>query len=268
MATIGLLITNPRIYYRVTKLLKNHDVEFISLTPGENLPSDLSLMITTKFDGSSLPETVEKLCITADTPANYILGRITAYLQGIKGKFEKLTIGIDPGFASFGIAAFGDEVLIEGATIFDVQETYQRIVQISELYEANRRIIKIGSSTSFCRSQLLSILLPFCINHGIIIEEVNEERTSSSSLPIQTTTKEKSKDVIAAIHIAMREGIPLQEESKNEIKEGEIKKLQEKSRQLTNGKITISRYLALQVAEGKLSLEDALRLTRNDNCTK
>jgi len=269
--SIGLLITNPRLYYRVTKLLKNQDIDFVSLIPNEKLPSDLSLVITTKTEDSLLPENVERLNIAADIPNNYILGRIKAHLQGIgiKGKFEKLIIGIDPGFSSFGIAVLGDDVIIETAITFDVQETYKKILQITELYDADQQIIKIGSSESFCRSQLLSLLLPYCDAKGIVVEEVDETRTSSSSLPVQISTKEKSKDVFAAIHIAMREGTSLREyNSEIKIKEGEIKQLQEKSRQLTNGKITISRYLALQVAEGKLSLEDALRLHQGNNCAK
>ena len=267
MSSIGLLISNPRLYYRVTKLLKNLDIGFVSLTPDETIPSDLSLIITTKNEDSIISDTIERLYIDADMPNNYISGCITAYLQGIKGKFEKLIIGIDPGFSSFGIAVLGDDVIIEKAITFDVQETYQKIVQISELYETNKKIIKIGSNESFWRSQLLSILLPFCIERGIIIEEVDEARTSTLRLPAQLSIKEKSKDVLAAIHIAMREGIPLQE-YESEIKEGEIKQLQEKSRQLTNGKITISRYLALQVAKGEISLEDALRLQQSNNCTQ
>lgn len=267
MSTIGLLISNPRIYYRITKLLKTHNMGFISLTPGEIHPSDLLLLITTKSEDSIILENVEKLYISADTPNNYILARITAFLQGIKGKFEEVIIGVDPGFSSFGIAIFGDGVLIETTTTFNVQETYQKLVQVTKLYETNKQIIKIGSSASFCRTQLLSILLPYCLEHHILIEEVNEERTSISSLPTEINSKEKSKDVIAAIHIAMREGEPLQE-YKREIKEGEIKQLQEKSRQLTNGKITISRYLALQVAKGEISLEDALRLQQTNNCTQ
>jgi hypothetical protein len=268
MAAIGLLISNPRLYYRVTKLLKNYNINFVSLTPNENLPSDLLLVITTKTEESLLPENIERLYVSANIPNNYILGRITASIQGIKeGKFEKLIIGIDPGFSSFGIAVLGDDVIIETATTFAVQETYQKIISLISLYEADERIIKIGSSESFCRSQLLSFLLPFGDDKGVVIEEVDEARTSSSSLPVQITTKEKSKDVLAAIHIAMREGAPLQEYT-NEIKDGELKQLQEKSRQLTNGKITISRYFALQVAEGKLSLEDALRLQQGNNCTK
>jgi len=266
MSSIGLLITDPRTYFRITKLLKSHNIGFISLTPNEGLPSELLLIITTKSEASLLPENVEKLYIADDTPANYILGRITAYLQGIKGKFGKLVIGIDPGFSSFGIAVFGDDILIETAVTFDVKETYQKLVQVSKLYEANKRIIKIGSSTSFSRSQLLSVLLPFCIERGITLEDVDEARTSSSRLPIRVTTKEKSKDVLAAVHIALREGTSLQDQDyKSKIKQGEIKQLQEKSRQLTNGKITISRTLALQVACGKISLEDAIRIHKGNN---
>jgi hypothetical protein len=265
MATIGLLVSNPRIYYRITKLLKSHNIGFASLTPGEIYPSDLLLLITTKTEDSMVLENVEKLYISSDTPNNYILARITAFLQGIKGKFEEVVIGIDPGFSTFGIAIFGDGVLIETITTFNVQETYQKLVQVTKLYETNKKIIKIGSSASFCRTQLLSILLPYCLEHQILIEEVNEERTSISSLPTEINSKEKSKDVIAAIHIAMREGEPLQE-YESEIKEGEINLLQDKSRKLTNGKITSSRYLALQVAEGKLSLDDALRLHQSENC--
>jgi hypothetical protein len=265
MATIGLLISNPRIYYRITTLLKSHSIGFTSLTPDEPHPSDLLLLITTKTEDSTISEYVERLYISADTPNNYILARITAFLQGVKGKFEEVVIGVDPGFSTFGIAIFGDGVLIETITTFNVEETYQKLVQVTKLYETNKKIIKIGSSASFCRTQLLSILLPYCLDNQILIEEVNEERTSISSLPTEINSKEKSKDVIAAIHIAMREGEPLQE-YESEIKEGEIRLLQEKSRQLTNGRITISRYLALQVAEGKLSLDDALRLHQDENC--
>ena len=265
MSTIGLLVSNPRIYYRITKLLKSHNIGFRSLTPGEIHPSDLLLLITTKNEDSMILENVEKLYISADTPNNYILARVAAFLQGIKGKFKEIVIGVDPGFSSFGIAIFGDGVLIETITTFNVQETYQKLVQVTKLYETDKKIIKIGSSESFCRTQLLSILLPYCLENKILIEEVNEERTSISSLPTDIDSKEKSKDVIAAIHIAMREGEPLHD-YKREIKEGEIKLLQEKSRQLTNGKISISRYLALQVAEGKLSLDDALRLHQSENC--
>ncbi|NIA02989.1 MAG: hypothetical protein GWP12_00400, partial [Nitrospirae bacterium] len=102
-------------------------------------------------------------------------------------------------------------------------------------------------------TQLINSLLDL----NIPIEVVDETGTSPS-MGRGLHTSEVS-DIIAAINIAKLSGTVV---GKQEVEPsmGEIKRVQEHSREYSNGKASIPRNLARKVAKGELTIAEAIEI--------
>jgi hypothetical protein len=97
------------------------------------------------------------------------------------------------------------------------------------------------------------------LNAGYRVEMVDETSTTPYvGSNIHTSTV---RDIIAAINIARLKGEPVGR-SKIEVEpsKGEIRVIQESSRSVSEGRATIPKYLARQVARGEITLDEAIAL--------
>jgi len=89
---------------------------------------------------------------------------------------------------------------------------------------------------------------------------VNERGTTPKVGGIEIS---QVQDIVASINIALRDGreVKLGELiHAGEPTKGEIEYIKTRSRELSNGKITISSKLAREVAKGNLTLEEAIEI--------
>ena len=91
---IAVITLDSKAYYKITKILKDHNFSFLSLTPNEKIPSFVNLVITTELEKHLALKTKY---ITLEELSN---SKIQEYI--ILSKLSNLSckniiIGIDPG---------------------------------------------------------------------------------------------------------------------------------------------------------------------------
>jgi hypothetical protein len=117
------------------------------------------------------------------------------------------------------------------------------------VYPSKEVYIRIGHGSVILRNRIINSLIPL----KIPIEIVDETKTT----PTQQIGR-SDRDMEAAASIALLSGGKVYRDLPLEPTRGAIKNIQKQSRQLTNGKYTISKKTAIQVLKGKKSLNDAI----------
>lgn len=240
MKLIGIATTNIPVYYEILKLLREKNIPFEVLIPGEEIPLHVGVVITTQE---------EQKMIDFENVVVYKSDTETTVLEAMKvllGKeiIQELVIGIDPG-EHIGIAVVGDGTVLARATVFSADAMIEMIKTYLRIFKAFRKILRVGHGDITKRNKIISVLWKLKIQ----IEIVNEQGT---------TTITQEPDVEAAVKIAMHQGKDIVSKPKVEPSPGELKNIQRISRIKSNGKITISRKYAREVARGEITIEEAI----------
>ena len=151
---------------------------------------------------------------------------------------SELIIGIDPG------GVIGLSVIGAGRILF--MNTYENPLDLATLIksvelEIGIKSIKIGSGSPPERTIILDSLK----DHASKIQLVNEYNSGSGS------------HTEAATRIALRQ-LEYKLEEKYQPKSGEIAWIQQESRRLSKGLVTIDKELAYEILIGKVSMSDAI----------
>lgn len=163
--------------------------------------------------------------------------------------FEHIIIGIDPGKYP-GMAVLGNSKTISVHRV-SVGEVCPLIKRIMREYEDKKLTVRIGHGARLIRSQLINGILDL----GLPVEMVDE--TGTTPRLGKGVHGQVISDIIAAINIAK---IPGKNVGKQFIEpsQGEVRVIQEHSREYSNGRSTIPRMLARAVAKGELTLDEAV----------
>ena len=153
---------------------------------------------------------------------------------------DNLIAGIDPG-GTTGLVIIGENRLLF-QNVFDNIKNLIRIIE-SIYEEIGLNAIKIGTGSPPERNQIIKSLNKY----SAIVKLVNEKSSGSGS------------HTAAATRIALRRGEVVN--SRNyEPKEGEIAWIQQESRRLSKGLVTIDKQLAQQILVGKINMPDAIKI--------
>lgn len=244
---IALVTEYPKFYYETVRELKNRNLAFLSLKLGQEIPSRVSVVLTTMQERKKInfPKLV------AHDDAQTAVNEALRILKGFGTKHRRLIVGIDPGRKP-GMAVVGDSKVIETYNLNSPEDVLRRIKDVLVMHSAGEIVIRVGEGGGIYKLRILKLLQE---NLRMRIETVDE----TSTTPVG---KEASSNADAAVNIALKEGHQLGEKVKLSPKSGEIKNLQQESRALS-GNITISKKLAEEVAKGRLSLEEALEIQKN-----
>ena len=171
-------------------------------------------------------------------------------LKKLIGKklYKQVYIGIDPGERP-GIAVVGNDMLLQKTQVKSPEEIIKTIKRFLKLYPSEETIIRIGHGSILIRNRIINSL----ISLNIPIEIVDETSTSHNQ---QTGRLERDREAAAAI--ALLSGGRVQTTLPLEPTRGAIKNVQRHSREITEGKYTISERTAKRVLKGELSLFEAI----------
>jgi len=169
--------------------------------------------------------------------------------------FEQVIIGIDPGKYP-GIAVLGNKktISVHHASVGEVCPLIKRIMRE---FDNKKIIVRIGHGARLIRSQLINSILDL----GLQVEMVDE--TGTTPRLGKGVHGQVISDIIAAINIALIPGNIVGKQF-IEPSNGEVRVIQESSREYSNGHSTIPRILARAVAKGELTLDEAVERHRND----
>jgi hypothetical protein len=244
------LITDDfTVFQSILEVTKYRNIDVQVLSFSDSIPSHVGVIITSPGELSNIGFDQEKIVIFGGDPNS----TVNAALRILDGKKTtgQIVIGIDPG-KNPGIAVLEDNRVIE------VYHTPARDVpglvrHILEEYPDENSIVRIGNGARLIGTQLINSILEL----GVNIELVDE--TGTSPAVGRGVHGSQISDIIAAINIAGIQGTIV---GRQEVEPsmGEIKRIQEFSREHSNGKASIPRDLARKVAKGELTMAEAIEM--------
>jgi hypothetical protein len=246
LPSIAVVTEDFSLYHDLVVRLKRRGIAFASLSPKDPIPDDVGVVITS-------PEEAARIAFRPTVVTRGDLeDALDQALKALAGRepFQKVVIGIDPG-RRIGVAALADGVVVSSAKCESVDEAVNRVRLFLQRHPASRQVIRIGHGAPTVRNVLIQRLE----NTGVPIEIVDETSTTQDvELP----------DVRAAISIAAARGERVERAPKIAVSRGELKDIQRLSRIKSQGRFTIPRALAHDVAVGSLSLDEAVRRYRRE----
>jgi len=257
-AKIGIVTENIKFYCEAAAKLKEVRKEFLSLTPEEEIPESLEIVITTPEEKALVDFSAvlsEKNGKEAVEKAIFNLAKQRSRVK----KYAGISIGVDPGKKT-GIAVLSHdrssarEFLYE-SEVHTTAELVSTIRKIVSNFPCESLTVKVGKKGGYHRNIIISELQKLQEKLGFKLELVDEHRTT------KINNHAKNKNIASAREIASKKGEEIKEKFNFKSKIGEIKYIQKESRELS-GNITINRKLAAKVVEGKITLEKALKLQK------
>jgi hypothetical protein len=209
------------------------------------VPAHVGVVITTENEFTNINFNHEKVII-ADKPQSTI-DKACSLLQ--KESFDRIIIGIDPGKYP-GMAVLGENKALSVHHV-SVGEVCPLIKQIMREYKDKKILVRIGHGARLVRSRLINDILDI----GLRVEMVDE--TGTTPRLGKGVRGQVVSDIIAAINIAKIPGKCVGKQF-IEPSQGEVRVIQEHSREFSNGRSTIPRLLARAVAKGELTLSEAV----------
>jgi hypothetical protein len=239
---IALVTKDFSLYQDLTKELREKGLAFVTLSPEEIIPSDVGVVITSPREVAHIQFPKVVIASDIETTVNEAL----RLLNG-RARYERVVVGIDPGQEP-GIAVIVDGIV---AAVYRVP-----MDQVADVVERIRQtypsvLVKIGNGARLMRTQIVNNL----VARGAQVELVDESGTSPHLG--RGTAGTVISDIVAAVNIALIEGTRVGYQYVSPSK-GEIRMIQERSRELSRGRTTIPRKLAERIAKGKMSIEEAL----------
>ncbi len=253
MKTLGVYTKDFSLYHDIIKVLKKRKLAYVSLPSPKDIPKRIGVILTSQKERQDIKS---QKTIATDT-YDSIDHAVDLAMQKLTGKeiYSKIFVGIDPGERP-GIAIVGDDILLQKIQVDSPEKVVYSIKRLLKVYPSKEAYIRIGHGSIITRNRIINSL----ISLKIPIEIVDETSTTPSQ---QTGRSERNREAAAAI--ALLSGGKVQTNLPLEPTRGAIKNVQQQSRQLTEGKYTISKEIALKVLKGKMSLVEAIENEKSKN---
>ena len=230
------------LYHEVVGELRERDVEFTTVEPGDPLPTGTDAVVTGDDDLD-----VDVPVVRADAgSARLAVERALASQRGDQGR---TVVGVDPGNRP-GIAVLRGGMVVAAFQV-PVADAADAIRE--EAGSDEDAVVRIGDGARMAGARILDDL------PDATVELVDETGTT----PHLGSGARGMGDVLAAVNIALTPGEAVEGRSV-EPTEGEIEVVKARSRERSEENRTITAALARRVAAGDLTLEEALAEHRDD----
>jgi len=200
-AKVAVATVQGKAYFLIVNKLKERNIPFISLVPGETVPTEVKAVITTEMEKHRINH--EKILIyDSETEPDSVINEVMKILQG-KEAYEKIVVGVDPGEV-FGLAVIADGKVNETGNCFSIQEVLNKIRNILKNVDVSSTVvsIKIGSGVP-AHKELLEAL-DAALPPEMVLEVVSEAGTNR---PLNDNKHRRGlRDIASAIRIAGRTG--------------------------------------------------------------
>ena len=200
-AKVAVATVQGKTYFLIVNKLKEKNIPFISLIPGETVPTEVKVVITTEKEKNRINH--EKVLVyNGETEPDALADEIRKILQG-KEAYEKIVIGVDPGDV-FGLAVVADGKVNETANCFSIQEVLKKTENIVKTVDLTATVVtvKIGNGVPAYKDLLEA--LDAALQPEVVLEVVSEAGTSH--ILNENKHRRGLRDIASAIHIAGRTG--------------------------------------------------------------
>jgi hypothetical protein len=200
-AKVAVATVQGKAYFLIVNKLKERNIPFISLVPGETVPTEVKAVITTEQEKGRISH--EKVLVyDSETEPDALVNEVLKLLQG-KEAYERIVIGVDPGEV-FGLAVIADGKVNETGNCFSTQEVLKKTENIVKNVDVSLTVvaIKIGNGVPAYKELLeaLDAALPL----EVVLEVVSEAGTNRSLN--HNKHRRGLRDIASAIRIAGRAG--------------------------------------------------------------
>ena len=198
---VAIVTVDGKAYFLIVNKLREQNMPFISLVPGESVPAEVKAVITTEKE-KYLVKNENTLIFTNENELDNLFNEVKRILQG-KDAYEKILIGIDPGEA-IGLAVIADGKVIEEGNCFSSQEVINSIIKTirNVNFTVTSVSVKIGNGVPVYKK--LVEALDDALPPAVVLEVVSEAGTN---LPLKKNTRSRRiRHISSAIRIAGRTG--------------------------------------------------------------
>lgn len=272
-----ILTKNLSFFYRINKVLTENRIKFKILNFGMKIPNIPSIILTTYEEKDGFETKDNKIVILAysrDEDFNeYILRVIAAFRIGFKEYYSKLTFSIDPG-KRIGLMIFLDDFYLDSYCCYQRKELINEIRTHINLFQKNnpnlmKLIFKFGRGVISITFDLVEKIFNILQNrNNVSIFLIDEFKSSKIKINNQHSHPKISKDEAAALILALREGIEINQKNYliiyKQLREKKMKneEFRKKNYEEINKSIFTLKEIAEKVFNGELSLSDATEMMR------
>ena len=200
-AKVAVATISGKAYFLVVNKLRERDMAFLSLIPGDTVPTEVKAVITTEKE-KHLINHERILVYDSETEPDTVVNEVVKILQG-KESYEKIVIGIDPGEV-FGLAVLADGRVNETENCFSVQEVLNKIKNIIKDIDVSSTVVsvRIGNGVPVYKDLLET--LDAALPPEVVLEVVSEAGTNRHIN--ENKHRRGLRDIVSAIRIAGRVG--------------------------------------------------------------
>jgi hypothetical protein len=198
---VAIATVKGKAYFLIVNELREQRIPFVSLVPGEPLPSEVKVVITTERE-QHLVKHEKILILRDDGELDNLVNEVKRILQG-KEAYEKIVVGIDPGEA-IGLAVIADGRVIEESNCFSTPELINSVIKMvrNVKFSVTSVSVKIGNGVPIYKEILEN--LDCALPPQVALEVVSEAGTNR---PLNENRRSrKIRHISSAIHIAARTG--------------------------------------------------------------
>lgn len=273
---LGILTHDFRVLHELVRRLNSRGITYRVLDFDEPVPPDVGAILTSwrdfvsrgrrqvqrridggRFEDGGIPEDVPLVSVRLDEAGEEDYERaMTDALKALSGveSYHRLVVGIDPGDHP-GLAFIGDGVVVHTSHLPAPEGVIEHLRNFLPAFPADEVVIRVGHGARLHRNRLLNDVLDLQWE-DVRVELVNE--TASNPVMTRRPSMHLTRDIQAAIGIGLQEGRPVDRKVRLDVRPGELADIQRKSRIASDGEITVNRQLALGVARGEITMQEAI----------
>ena len=161
-ARVGIATVSGKAYFLIVNELKKQNLPFFSLMPGQPVPMEAKVIITTEKE-KHLINHDKVLVYNINSEACGIVCEAMKILRG-KETYERVIIGIDPGEV-FGVAIIADGNVIETANCFSIRETLNEVESTLKDFNFPSTVVtvKSGMDSQSAGTRFWKLWIRFCL---------------------------------------------------------------------------------------------------------
>jgi hypothetical protein len=198
---VAVATVSGKAYFLIVNGLRERNMAFLSLIPGDPVPAEVNLVITTEKE-KHLINHERILVYDSETEPDTVVNEVVKILQG-KESYEKIVIGIDPGEV-FGLAVIADGKVNETENCFSVQEVLNKIKNIIKNVDISSTVVSVRIGNGVPAYKDLLETLNSALPPRVVLEVVSEAGTNRH---INGNKHRRGlRDIVSAIRIAGRVG--------------------------------------------------------------
>ncbi len=198
---IAVATVQGKAYFLIVRKLKEREIPFFSLIPGETLPIDAKVVITTEKE-RPLVNHERVLTFDLNDESDTIVSDALKVLRG-KNTYDRIVIGIDLGEVT-GLAVISDGKVSETKSCFSVVEVLNTIKTSLKNVDFSSTQCSVIVGNGVPQYMELLVTLDEELPSGVTLMVVSEAGTNHA------TRNEKHRrglrDIASAMRIAGRQG--------------------------------------------------------------